>query len=218
MTLETMRKAVLVPLLMAAAAAVAQDRMNGILDRMPEGIILGIDREQQSELAMSRGAGDTIRIRNLLGGTTEIDSISDDFVRITSGKFIETQVRVLDRAGTQGLICVVRTIGKPVAESTVRFFDMDWSPAGETFSLPDTDSPEALLGLFVERPDTMTLERFDELVRYIEPVMVSADFSREGRMTLRMGIPLTAGDVAGELRAIIRRLEYTWDGEAFRPS
>ncbi len=205
-------------LLMATSIiAMPQKTMNDLIRRIPQEILPGLDGEQLVELAMGRTPDDTIRVKNSLNGITTVDSISDDFVKISSSNITQIQVRLLTRNDSSKIICVVKSFLKPIKESQVSFYDNDFDQVQENFNLPDISSPTTLLETFTFQTDSITKEKYLELLNLIDPVIINADYSDATSINYEISFPLTASDKKDELQAILRKKSYRWNGQDFEP-
>ncbi len=205
-------------LLMATSiVAMPQKTMNDLIRKIPQEILPGLDSEQLFELSMGRTLEDTIRVKNSLNGITTVDSISDDFVKITSSDVTQIGVRLLTRNDSSKIICVVKTFLKPIKESQVSFYDKDFGPILEDFNLPNISSPTTLLETFTFQSDSITKEKYLELLNLIDPVIINADYSDVSSINYEISFPLTASDKKDELQAILRKKSYRWNGQDFEP-
>lgn len=198
---------------MATAAKVT---ITNVLSTIPEHIAPYIDKDRKEEIGKFSNENDSLEIKNSLNGTTRIRTISDDFALVELSKSALLQIKLLSSGDTAQIICVVRTIKSPVAESEVKFYSTDWNEIDRDYGLPRLDAA-AMLSALTVRPDTMAVARFNELQRYIEPVIVNACFDEKGEViTFGLGVPFTTKEMVCDIKAIIKKKSFKWDGEIFR--
>jgi len=71
-----------------------------------------------------------------------------------------------------------------------------------------------MLDCLTARPDTMSNDRYDELRRKIEPVIVSIDIANSGSdFTYRLSLPLLNKKEQDEMKAIIKQKSFNWGGK-----
>ena len=111
-------------------------------------------------------------------------------------------------------MCLVKTVRKPLAESSISFYTTDWQPVESRFGLPDIGDAGVMMQMLVERPDSIDAIRFNRLCSYIEPVMVSADCSNDDNIiTYSLSLPFVTKDKADEIKAVIKKKSFKWDGD-----
>ncbi len=211
------RKLFILLFLSLSTFVMGQVRMNNLIEDIPFEILPGMNKELLGELSLGHGQEDTLKVKNIFTGTTCIDSISNDFVKIISSDVVETQIRLLFFKDSTYIISVVKTFNEPVKESTISFYSKTWKPLEDNFMLPNINKPEELLEDFIFQPDTMKTQRFLELTKYIEPVIINADFSKQNVLSLNLSIPLMPSDEIDSLKTILRKKEFLWDGKNFMP-
>ena len=128
----------------------------------------------------------------------------------------DMQVRLLSAPDSSQIVCLVKTVRKPLAESSISFYTTDWQPVESRFGLPDIGDAGVMMQMLVERPDSIDAIRFNRLCSYIEPVMVSADCSNDDNIiTYSLSLPFVTKDKADEIKAVIKKKSFKWDGETF---
>ncbi len=196
-------------------SSTAKTSISDVLGSIPKEIIPSLNDEQRSELLLNRETNDSLEIKNMLDGFTSIDSIAPDFVKISASKALELQIRLLPYNDSTQIICLVKTYTTPMLESSVSFYNTDWSALSTDFDLPNPNDPDALFSSFIQRPDTMQEETFNDLCKFIEPVVINADFSKNTTISYNLTLPLTSNDKTEELKAIIKPLFFKWNGDNF---
>lgn len=199
-------------------AASAQKALKDVLREMPEHVIPYINDEQRDEISKFTGVNDTVRVKNMLNGFTAVDVSGDDYARIILNESMSLQLKLLDLNDTARIICMVKTVEKPVKESCVSFYSTDWRKLASSFGLPVYGGADELLGAFIQRPDTMPEARFEYLRSCIEPVILNATMKPdENIITFSLSIPFdTKDDGDDEIKAIIKQKSYKWSGDIFK--
>lgn len=213
-----MKKIVLITaLLLGMATSRAQTTITDVIKTIPQELLPYIGDEQRKEINEFAGQEDTIEIKNELNGTTRILTANGDFAQLDLNGTTRMQIKLLPVNDTTKIICMAKTVTKPVPDSDIKFYSTDWTPIHSSFNLPVDYKAENLLSVFTQRPDTMTTERYEELLKYIEPVIVSADLSKDNcTITFNIDIPFVQKDEINMIKAIIRQKTFKWDGNNFK--
>lgn len=207
-----MRKLLLILLSTVSVCSLqAQTAVKSILASMPEEIVPYLNAEQRAELSRFTDTSDSLTVKNSLNGTTYIDSISDTYVRIKLSKMSDIQIKLLPLNDSVDIICTVKTVSEPVADSSVRFYSAEWGRLHDTFGVPDQNDPELMVSLLTARPDTMSTSRYDELCRMLEPVIVSATFAGgEDMLTYSLSLPLLNKSERDDIKAVTKQKSFKW--------
>lgn len=204
-------------LFLNVSAVTARKTVKDVIKTMPEDIIPYLQDEQWAEIYNFMESKDTLEVKNALNGMTSIDSISESFAKISLNKITEMQIKLLPCNDTTEIICLVKTINRPVKESTVQFFSTNWDYIDDDFNLPNPGDMDAITGLFMERPDSMSEDKFQELSSYMEPVMINADISgADNTIIYNLSLPFIPNDKSEEIKAIIKQNTFKWDGGRFK--
>lgn len=159
-------------------------------------------------------------VSNALEGKSAIDSIGTHFMHITLSTVADMQLALLPTDSTH-VICTIMSYGKPALESAIAFYDKTWTPLTDSFGLPDITDRGAMLTALLSRPDTMTQQRYDEVVATLEPLMVKATLSSDPRqkewsITLSPTCPMLQKEERENLKAIEKQRTFKWDGRIFK--
>lgn len=204
-------------MLFYVSAITAQTTIRNILGNMPENMTPYLNAGQRAEIIRFTESKDSIKVKNSLNGMTSVETVNDNFIKISLNEAASMQMKLLPLNDSTQIICTVKTIKTPIPESTIKFYTTEWLPIDSTFNLPETDKPDTMIELLVQRPDTMSESRFNELRNYIEPVIISAEISNDDNIiTYNLSLPLMPGDKSDELKAIIKKKSFKWNGDKFK--
>ena len=93
----------------------------------------------------------------------------------------------------------------------------EWEKLENGYGLPDIHNADSIMAGFTCKPDTMTETKFEELRKYIEPIMVYAGFDDKGQaLTFSINIPFTTKDMRNEVKAIIKQKSFKWSNGFFK--
>lgn len=199
----------------------AQISLRDVWLSMPDGMIPYLNKNLRLEHLDFVDMGVKSEVSHQLNGVSVMDTLTADYTHITLSKSSSLELRLLPVNDSTKIICMVRTFKAPAEESEIRFYDTDWNLLTDDYGLEkiknqDNTDTEFLLSSFVQRPDTLSTERFEELCKLIEPVMVSASFDvAEPVLTFRLSVPLAVPDDREQLKSILRPRRFKWDGKVF---
>lgn len=174
---------------------------------MPEDMVPYLGKEKRQECLDFMQMGVKAEADNALGGKSVVDTLTADYLQATLSRSLTLQMKRLPVDGRDSLLCVVRTIHGPEPESMVEFYSQEWERLGGMQFLVDD---------LVQRPDTMSTQRFRELLLLFDPGLVCASLvpdSDELEVSVR-AVNVTAEE-AEELKAIILQRKFKWNGTEF---
>lgn len=183
---------------------------------MPDSILPILDRNMRTELVDNMKLLRRAEVVNLLGDTCAIDTLADNYARLTLSRCSSMQLMLLPRVEGDTILCMVKTLAAPERESEVRFFDSQWHPLSTETFLADIHS-SAFASTLIARPDSMTEDRFSELSRMIEPQMVFASLNPEDiSLTFSLALPLAYSEDKKGLKAILVQRKVKLEGKMFK--
>lgn len=193
--------------LLLAPLNIAAGTVRDVWLSMPDSLSGVLSAKQRAELLNVADMGIGKEVDNLLGGKSQLLTLSEQFMAVRTSESSTVQLRLLPH-GADSVVCVARTFLAPEPESLVEVYNAaTWQRLSQV---------ELGLEPLVVRPDTMTEERFEELKRELDPCFVSAQLSADGDvLTLKATVSsLVAEREAASALLVERRLQ--WDGERFR--
>ena len=146
-------------------------------------------------------------VQNKLEGRSRIDTLTTDFMQVRMSDALLIQLKQLPTADGNSVLCLVRTYLGPACESEVEIYSMSW----DIISTIDIGRYD-----LINKPDTMSSDRFLELKAFLMPMLVSASLSAEDDMlTITPSIPFSNPDVENELKSLILQRKLKWDNKTF---
>ena len=205
-----MKKSLVVSLLFMSFVCVHAQRMKSIWLSMPDSLIGYINQSKRIEAMDYRDMGLKLDVKNLLDGSTLVDTLTNDFMEVRFSSASTLQMKLLAVADSDSVLCVVRTLKGPEPESKVSFYNLKWEKQPLQFTMPEARQ-------LVQKPDTMTSERFEELFRMIEPPLLNASLNIDDD-TLLVGLsaPMLNKEEREAVKAILRQRKLKWNGETFK--
>lgn len=179
---------------------------------MPDSIIPYLNANLRQEFVDFADMKVKADVKNLLNGNCEMDTLTNDYVHLTLNLSTTLEMKLLPRENGDSILCLVRTFSAPSKESDIRFYDSSWHALASKDRLPDV-KPED----FIFRPDTMSVERFDNLRAMIEPYLISAKLSPcDDSMVLSLAAPLVGSTERKAVESILVQKKLNWQNERFK--
>lgn len=175
---------------------------------MPDSLLGYMNKSKRIEAMDYQHMGLKIDVTNLLKGSTTVDTLTNEFLQVKLSEAALLQMRLLPK-DSDSVVCVVKTLFAPEAESSVAFYDRNWKRVGQL-------TADTLAAPFLSRPDTMATGRFEELSRLVDPVMVKCTLSvSDATLTQELSLPLLTKEEKQAIKAIIKQRKLKWNGERF---
>lgn len=178
---------------------------------MPSGATPYLTLNQKKEMVECQRIGVDTSVVNLLQGTTSIDTLSLDYGRFSLSSSHDLQIVLLPVEDADTIVCTIDSYNAPSIQSCINFYDKQWKPLEEGKLMP-VISPDSLLS----RPDTMNMEKYEELCSLVYPELVMIDYNLPtNELVVSLSTPLTTKEEKEWLGAIISKRTLKWDGRRF---
>ena len=135
---------------------VAQD-MKTVFVAMPDSVTPLLTKVNREDCIDFLDSNMKAVVKNRFGNVAEMKVLTDDYVLMQTSEVGTLEMKLLPLADSTKVICMVKTVNVPVADSSVRFYTSDWSqqldvkeflqlPSMDAFFLPnDSLKDEAIL-------------------------------------------------------------------------
>ena len=213
---------ILLAALLTYVSVGAQTTMREAWLNMPDEIIPYLNKNLRTEHIDFLDMGVKSEVNNKLNGVCVMDTLTTDYTHVTLSNSSSVELRLLSVSDTTSIICMLKTYSAPASETSVTFYDAKWNPLNDNYGLLDLKNLEekgldSLVESFAQRPDTMSVERYQELCKLVDPVMVSATADiKEPVITYSLSVPLVVRDDKEPLERILRQRKFKWDGRMFK--
>lgn len=183
--------------------------MRDLWQSMPDSMIPYLTKNQRIELVDFMDMKVKADVKNQFGEETVMDTLTSNYTSVRLNASSVMQLRLMPVPGQDSIICMVRTVLGPVAESEVLFYDQEWNKIGE-------QSLSAYQAQLVQKPDTMSQQRFEELKAMLHPALIKATLSiDDNTLTLDMDAPILFKDEKVQIKSIIMQTKLNWKGKSF---
>ena len=212
-------KRIFISLITCALASIvhAQVSMRDVWLSMPDSILPYLNKNLRMEHVDFVDMHVKSEVKNLLHENGVLDTLTNDFAAYYLPQSSTLEMKLLTKADSTLMICMVKTVKAPEAESEIRFFDTSWNPIAADFGLPLHVSEVDILKQFTGKPSDMTDNRFEELSKMIDPVMLSASLDASSPViTLRLSTPALTKQEKEDISVIAKQISFKWDGTIFK--
>ncbi len=172
--------------------------MQKIWISMPDSIAPYLNERVRGNMVEAFGTDE--KTDNLVSGQSHIDSLTSDYLKaqISEAATIEIK-RLFSTAQNDSIVACVSTFYGPEPESKLAFFDMVWRPI--TVNVP------IIKGTF-QRPDTMSIEHFEEILVTIDPEMLTYSLSPNNTLLkVTCSLPMLTAEEKAKADLIIKPVE-----------
>jgi hypothetical protein len=128
--------------LLLTCAVQAQVKMRDVIKQMPDSLLPYLNQNARLDFIDFIDSSMKAEVSNDLGGKSQLTELTDDYASLTMNSASQIQLRLLDVNETiddaHQIICLVRTFGEGMRESTIDFYSVKWQllPKEERISLP----------------------------------------------------------------------------------
>ena len=204
------RTAIAILVVVMAFPAMAQRTMRDFIITMPDSLVEYLNKTKRTEMVDFYDMGVKAETFNLLQGSTVLDSLTSTFADISVNKSQRMQLALLPLHEADTLICMVNSFLGEAPESEVHFFNTQWMP------MPSKDFlDEVTASQLMQRPDTMDVERYDELVRFFDPVMIAAVMTPDSNLIFQLSTPMVTTEEKKQLDVIMLQKKFKWNHQRF---
>ena len=151
------KNVLLLLMLLTFATNMSAKSLNELWVSMPDSLMPMVNKSQRIEFLDLKNLGVKAEVDNLLGESCQLDSVTSDYLKLTTSPSSLYEMRLLPQTSGDSLLCIVRTFSAPEKESELKFYDQEWKELEGTSLLPSNLSDVSLY--MQAKPDTMSMER-----------------------------------------------------------
>lgn len=201
--------AILFLALTVSAANAADIRM--LFIGMPDSIMPALTKSERMDFLDYMDSGMKARVRNKLGGESEMTDLSDNSLTVRTSQSGRLQMALYPRKGGSALICVIKTVTARYEDSRITFYNEDWTPVdvNSLIKLPEFDD---YLTKHALKQDSLPDLKKQSLLRLQSATAV------DGALEFRYTSLDYIGEDAGKYRSWFKPepLRYIWNGKKFK--
>ncbi len=202
-----MRKLLFIILLLCGAVSqVSGQDMRTLFLEAPESVFPLLSKSYRADLVDYIDAGMAAKVTNRLEGTSVLEELGDDYMRLVTTASSSMQAKLLPVDGDT-VICVVRSVNAEAVDSRIYFYDKEWNVLDGSGLF----TPPSIRDFFVSNSAA------DEWAAVCDIYLVSFTLSpADNTLVAEYTMPayMNVGD-AEKIRLLLRKLVYRWSGEGF---
>ncbi len=205
------RIALLVIILISSFLTLHSQRVSELFVSMPDSVFTLLTQKSRRDMVDFYNNHMEARVRNRLNDYVQLDTLTDSFLRLRLSSISRAEMKLLQTEDGDTLVCLVRSITSPVADSHVQFFNLSWQPL-YWIELPKPATAE----YFTEFPDSVKrdLTFAQRSIDDLRFVSVTID-PVEPVFTFMLSIDELNRDEKTLASRFLRSLRYRWTGSAF---
>ena len=136
-----MKRLILSILVCIFAFGVKAQEMDALFVSMPDQNIPQLENAWRKDLIDLYKSGKEARLKNTMNGFSSLDSLTSDYLFLQVTERSAVEMKLLPLVNNTKVICMIRTVNGPVADSRIEFFTTDWQPlaVSDLFTPVDPD-------------------------------------------------------------------------------
>lgn len=210
---EKMKKIFLTLALLVSLSAGAQSLREAWIS-MPDSLLPVLDRNLRTELVELTDMGVKSEVNSLLGENCSMDTLTADFLQVTTSSASTLQLKLLPLSQGDSLVCMVKTFSAPEKESEIGFYSHDWKQLDSQEYLDSALMLEQCRPYFSSIPDTLSNVLVPETA--VEPRMVYFQlFPGEESLVAGLSLPMLTKEEKERIQLLLLQRKFKWNGKNF---
>ena len=196
-------------LALAMSFAYAAD-IRTLFINMPDTIMPALTKSERMDFLDYIDSGMKARVRNKLGGESEMTELSDNSLTVSTSRSGKLQMALFQRKDGTVLICLIKTVTARFDDSRITFYNEDWTPV-ESESLIELPEFDDYLTKQALKHGYLELE-IKSILRLQSAVAV------DGGLEFRYTSLDYIGEDADRFRSYFKAdpVRYVWNGNRFK--
>ena len=141
MYVHSMKKILLLILMICTCSLQAQD-MKSLFIAMPDSLAPLLTKVNKEDFGDFLASNMKAEVKNRLGKNSEMLKLTADYLNLKMSESSEVQMKLLPVNDSVKVVCVVHTYKGPAADSSIRFYSIQWEelPLSSYLTLPKEDA------------------------------------------------------------------------------
>ena len=211
-----MRKLLILLLVSTFTVSLSAKSVREMWLSMRDSIIPYLNHNQRIELLDFFNLNVKSEVRNLLGDSTVLDTLSTDYLHLTASPSMVIELKMLPCTHADSILCMIKTLSSPELESTIEFYDKDWNrlPPETIFDGASLDSIRSGLALSLS---AISDEKGIRLINMPDPILMYTTLNPStNEILFQLSIPLTNEEEKKEIKGNILPKKLKWSGKMFK--
>lgn len=115
-------------LLSVFALGVGAQEMDALFVSMPDSNIPQLENAWRKDLVDLYKSGKEAKLKNTMNGFSTLKKLTSDYLLLEVTERSRIEIKLLPLVNNTNVVCFVRTVSGPVADSRVDFFTTEWVP------------------------------------------------------------------------------------------
>jgi hypothetical protein len=206
-----MKRTVAIMILALAMSFANAADIRALFINMPDSIMPALTKSERMDFLDYIDSGMKARVRNKLGGESEMTELSDNSLTVQTSRSGKLQMALFPRKDGTVLICLIKTVTAGYDDSRITFYNEDWTPveSESLIELPEFDDYLTKQAL----KQVLLLElKIKSILRLQSAVAV------EGGLEFRYTSLDYIGEDADRFRSYFKAdpVRYVWNGKRFK--
>lgn len=188
-----------------------------IFVQMPDSLMPYLTKNNKLDMIDFVKANMKSEVNNRLNGTSVMLTLDSTYLKIQMNPAVNIEMKLLKPAGqlvdsAEWVVCMLKTLGNNGSESEVDFYTSKWNKL-------DINSPfhEINQSDFLFRPDTMSIEEYNEAIDKPNAYMYSANLSnKDESMILWISTTILPTEQKSIIKPTLRSKRLLWNGYMFK--
>lgn len=136
-----MKRLIFSILICAFALGVKAQEMDALFISMPDQNIPQLENAWRKDLVDLYKSGKDATLKNTMNGSSSLKKLTSDYLLLQATERSSIEMKLLPLVNNTNVICMIRTVNGPVADSQIEFFTTDWQPlaVSDLFTPVDAD-------------------------------------------------------------------------------
>lgn len=123
-----MKRIIFSILLSLFALGVGAQEMDALFVSMPDSNIPQLENAWRKDLVDLYKSGKEAKLKNTMNGFSTLKKLTSDYLLLEVTERSRIEIKLLPLVNNTNVVCFVRTVSGPVADSRVDFFTTEWAP------------------------------------------------------------------------------------------
>ena len=136
-----MKRLIFSILICALALGVKAQEMDALFISMPDQNIPQLENAWRKDLVDLYKSGKDATLKNTMNGSSSLKKLTSDYLLLQATERSSIEMKLLPLVNNTNVICMIRTVNGPVADSQIEFFTTEWQPlaVSDLFTPVDAD-------------------------------------------------------------------------------
>lgn len=188
-----------------------------VFKQMPENMLPYLTENNKLDMIDFVNANMKSEVTNRFGGNTQMLKLDSTYLKIQLNPAVMLELKLLKpsaqlKDSAEWVVCMLTTYGVKSRESKVEFYSSKWNTLDIASPITGLDFKQ-----FLSRPDTMSIEKYNEIINNPEEYIYSASLSStDESMTINASTTILMKEQNDILKPLFVTKRLQWDGKTFK--